>query len=42
MGPVDDEPGWLKALWWASILFLWVGAAIVVLACVFGLVLINW
>ena len=38
----DDEPAWLTALYWASWTVLLVVAGLAVLACVFGLVLINW
>ena len=48
--PTDDEPGWLKALYWfgwtALYWFgwtaLWLFAAVTTLMCLFGCMLYNW
>lgn len=43
MGEVeDDEPKWLTAIYVAGWTFLWLAAAAIMLACLFGLILVNW
>lgn len=42
MEPDDDEPKWLKTLYLASWVTLWLFVALTMLGCLFGCMLYNW